>query len=143
MKKIYWLIAVFGMAFIILLATCNKKQASDQIEKVTYSKNFDNTLTNANIWFDFDFEYISASNNQEIEAKKLIVESFYTNYLSTHQIQKHEIYFKWLNTSVEPLRYRLIGYITPPQTKVTNGRSDGTMTADPPTVPPPPPPSRS
>jgi hypothetical protein len=128
--------AIIGMALSIFLATCQKDQKSqEKIEKVTYSKNFNNNLTDANEWFDVIFTFHNAANSQEIADKKQLVESFYEDFLVSGEKQKHEVYFKWVNINTQPLQYRVTSYVTPQPTSA--GIQAG---GDPPLIPPPPPP---
>jgi hypothetical protein len=114
MKRIYSLIAI--IVAILVLVTCRKNENSNsnQIEEITFSKDFNNSVSEVNIWFEFNFMSDNKYNNQEIAVRKEIHESYYRGYLLGVEIEKHEIYFKWVNISKEPLKFRLTAYITPP-----------------------------
>lgn len=126
-KYSFRLIALATIAATILM-TCQKsnedKPNSDQIEEVTYSKNFDKNLSDENIWFAYNFETNSRLNS-EIAHKKEIVQSFYVGYLLAVQTDKHEIYFKWTKVSADPLEYRLTAYLTPAPQKLSHDEHEG------------------
>jgi hypothetical protein len=121
--------------------TCQKNQKPEQIPQVTFSKNFNSSLTDGNIWFQYNYTFHNASNNQQIASKKEFVESYYNDLLARTETAKHEIYFKWVLINTAPLQFQLTGYITPPQTKESGSKGLGTLNMpDPPDTPKPPPP---
>jgi hypothetical protein len=140
-KQIVIALAGVTLFVLVFLVTCQKSQKPEQIQEVTFSKNFKSSLTDADIWFQYSYTFHNVSNNQQIASKKEIVESYYGDLLVRTETTKHEIYFKWVLISTAPLQFQLTGYITPPQTKEPANKGLNILNMpDPPETPKPPPP---
>ena len=144
MRNVRTLIAM-GCVIVLIsfLATCsrNKKNESfGQIGDVTYSKNFNSQLTDANIWVERNTVFHNVTTQQIVADKKGILEDAFKKALKDVEIQTHEIYFKYLEVAAQPLEFKVTVYVTPAPRKVLSGiQSVEGGTDPPPTTTPPPP----
>jgi hypothetical protein len=131
------------VTLVFVLAACSKTQKSEDLGKigdVTYSKNFNSQLTEANIWMEPTLVFHDVRTKWDIVDKEELVEATWTNFLRNNEHETHQIYFKWVEVSLQPLEFKVTAYLTPAPKKVKSGTQMIEGGTDPPgtTTPPPP-----